>query len=119
MSTAGFSNHSPEDLFLSFTRWLSPGRLHGGVCHLMSWSDGTLKTYFWSGVNDHLFQLLSAGATTCTVAHMDFGLRLSGSPYTVEDIEDKGITSLSITFLTLHGRHEPRARAKACQGPQA
>lgn len=47
------------------------------LSHLVSWSDSTLKTCFWSGLDDYPFPPLLAGATTCTLAqYVDYALWL-------------------------------------------
>lgn len=50
------------------------------LSHLVTRSEGTLITCFWIGLNDHFFQLLPVGATTCMLAqYMDYVLWLSVS----------------------------------------
>ncbi|ROL51072.1 hypothetical protein DPX16_14603 [Anabarilius grahami] len=54
------------------------------LSHLVSWNNGTLKTCFWSGLYDRLFQPLPVGDTTCILAqYIDYAFWLSGSPFTV------------------------------------
>ncbi|XDV51792.1 hypothetical protein PO909_020615 [Leuciscus waleckii] len=58
MRTGGFSNHSPKDLLLSLSQDGHPLEEYVEkfleLCHLLSWSDGTLKSCFWSGLDKHL-----------------------------------------------------------------
>lgn len=54
--------------------------------HLVSWSDNC----FWSGMDNQLFQMLPAGATTYTLAqYIDHALWLSGSSFTFGEMEEE------------------------------
>ncbi|ROL43111.1 hypothetical protein DPX16_14823 [Anabarilius grahami] len=59
------------------------------ISHLVSWNDDTLKTVFWCGLDDHLYQQVPVAATTCSqVQYVEYVLWLSGSSLTVGEVEE-------------------------------
>ncbi len=47
----------------------------------VTWREETQKTIFWGGLDDHLYQLMPASDSTCSLgSYMGYALWLSGSP---------------------------------------
>lgn len=75
---------TPENLLLSLAQDGSPLadylKEFLRLSHLVTWSDDMLKTCFWSGLDDNLFQLLPAGATTSMLAQYMDSLDIATQP---------------------------------------
>lgn len=74
--------------------------------HLVSWSNDNLKTIFWSGLDDPLFQQLPAGTTTFTLEwYFEFALWLSGSSLNTSNVSNNISTTQSYqNHASLHHR---------------
>lgn len=78
-----------------------------------------MKICFWSGLDDQLFQLLPAGATTYTLAqYIDYALWLSGSPFTVGEMKEEDSTTQPQPTQPIHHPiiGDPRFSDPTCLG---
>lgn len=59
------------------------------LSHRVSWNDNTLKSCFWSGIDDRLLIVMQAGNSICTLQqYIDYMLWLVGSPMMVGVVEE-------------------------------
>lgn len=66
-----------------------------GLTHLVPWSDGTLKTLFWLGLDDHLLNPVSVTDTTCSLTqYIDHVLWLVGA------VDETTITTQPLVTLS-------------------
>ncbi|ROJ25275.1 hypothetical protein DPX16_20088 [Anabarilius grahami] len=64
------------------------------LSHMVTWDDDTLKTIFWCGLDDQLYQQSPTPSTTYSLAHfIDYVLWLSGSSLTVSEVDGDTTTT--------------------------
>ncbi|ROK35614.1 hypothetical protein DPX16_17357 [Anabarilius grahami] len=68
------------------------------VSNLVPWNDSSMKIMFWCGLDDHLYNLIPATATTCSLeSHIDYVLWLYGSSLTDNTVEEDASSTLSLS----------------------
>lgn len=69
-----------------------------GLCHQMAWNDNTLKSCFWSGLNNHLLVIMPTGYNSCSLQqYIGYVLWLVGSPMMVGIVEVDFDTTNSVS----------------------
>ncbi len=59
------------------------------VSYRAPWKESTLKTIFWGGLDDHIYQQMPASDITCSQErYIEYALWLSGSSFTVVEVAD-------------------------------
>ncbi len=72
------------------------------VSYRAPWKESTLKTIFWGGLDDHIYQQMPASDITCSQErYIEYALWLSGSSFTVVEVADDPVdTTVSPTSPT-------------------
>lgn len=77
------------------------------LSHQVAWSNDTIKTEFWSGLDDPLFKLVPATATTCSLRlYVDYVLWLSGSSLIVGEVAEDTITTQLSPLSLQSSKHQ-------------
>lgn len=73
--------------------------------HQVHWNEATLKTCFWSGLDDYLLQPMPTGDTRCLLRqYIEYALWMTASSLTVKEMEEDGhsTNALPIPATTVH-----------------
>ncbi len=62
------------------------------VSYRAPWKESTLKTIFWEGLDDFLYQLMLPSYSSWSLGHyIEYAIRLSYSPFTVDEVHDSPV----------------------------